>query len=232
MNDSGSTDRRFKNLKDLHVAIFECKECGKIGRNVIRTQPRWDPKRGRLHKRKWGVLIGQAPARRRAELHQEISEENGAGAGTEGRPRRTSPRGKGAWERFEGWLQEAGFSREQLTQLFEKTAVVKCYPGKKANGGDRPPTQRERTLCRHFLEEQIRLLDPQVLVTMGSIALHWFLPCMKLDEAVGKKLRWGHRGLVCFPHASGNNRWLNDTKNKAALARAKKALWQLWQASA
>lgn len=53
--------------------------------------------------------------------------------------------------------------------------IVKCHPMKDpahpdARGNDRPPTPEEIAACRHFLDEQIALISPRVIVTLGSVA--------------------------------------------------------------
>jgi DNA polymerase len=55
------------------------------------------------------------------------------------------------------------------------TNIVKCHPmadpgdpGKRGN--DRPPLPEETSACRPFLDEQIRLIHPEVLVTLGAPA--------------------------------------------------------------
>jgi len=132
-----------------------------------------------------------------------------------------------AGRRLCGWLNEAGFSNEEIRAWFHKTSVTKCYPGKRPGGGDRKPTRREIELCRHFLEEQIRLLDPMVLIPMGAVALGWFFPERGLDTAVGRRLRWRGRTVVCLPHASGASTWWKSTENQKLLKRAKTILRRL-----
>ncbi|OGR87063.1 MAG: hypothetical protein A3J74_07045 [Elusimicrobia bacterium RIFCSPHIGHO2_02_FULL_57_9] len=53
--------------------------------------------------------------------------------------------------------------------------IVKCHPMKdpgnpQARGNDRPPSPEEIAACRHFLDEQIDLILPQIIVTLGSVA--------------------------------------------------------------
>lgn len=53
--------------------------------------------------------------------------------------------------------------------------IVKCHPmadpsTPDARGNDRPPTAAEMAACRPYLEEQIRLIRPKVLVTLGNSA--------------------------------------------------------------
>ena len=47
--------------------------------------------------------------------------------------------------------------------------IVKCRPTD-ANGKDRPPTHEEAAACRPFLERQITLLQPEIIVTLGKTA--------------------------------------------------------------
>ncbi|MBI5629590.1 MAG: uracil-DNA glycosylase [Elusimicrobia bacterium] len=53
--------------------------------------------------------------------------------------------------------------------------VVKCHPMKdpsdpEARGNDRPPSPEEMAACRPYLDEQIRVISPRVLVTLGAVA--------------------------------------------------------------
>ena len=53
--------------------------------------------------------------------------------------------------------------------------MVKCHPMKDAtqpemHGNDRPPTPEEMDKCRPFLMEQIRIINPKIIVTLGGTA--------------------------------------------------------------
>lgn len=54
--------------------------------------------------------------------------------------------------------------------------VVKCRP-LDANGRDRPPSADEVAACRPFLERQIALLKPSVMVALGKTAATTLLDC-------------------------------------------------------
>ncbi|MGI9953488.1 uracil-DNA glycosylase [Moorellaceae bacterium AZ2] len=58
-------------------------------------------------------------------------------------------------------LRAAGFRREDVYI----TNVVKCRPP-----GNRLPTQAEVDACRGYLEEQIRLIRPKIIVCLGALA--------------------------------------------------------------
>jgi DNA polymerase len=53
--------------------------------------------------------------------------------------------------------------------------IVKCHPmvdpaDPERRGNDRPPTPAEMEACRGFLDEQIRLIRPRWIVTLGGVA--------------------------------------------------------------
>lgn len=53
--------------------------------------------------------------------------------------------------------------------------IVKCHPMRdpsdpEARGNDRPPTPEEISACRGYLDAQIRVISPRVIVTLGAVA--------------------------------------------------------------
>ena len=56
--------------------------------------------------------------------------------------------------------------------------VLKCRPPNNRN-----PEPEEVAACRPFLDEQIRIVDPMVLVALGRFAAQWLL---KSEEPIGK----------------------------------------------
>jgi uracil-DNA glycosylase len=71
--------------------------------------------------------------------------------------------------------------------------VLKCRPPNNRN-----PEADEVAACRPFLEEQIRLISPKVLVTLGTFAAQAIL---ETDEPIGRlRGRWqSARGLRVMP---------------------------------
>jgi DNA polymerase len=61
-------------------------------------------------------------------------------------------------------LTETGLDRSEVSVA----NVLKCRPP-----GNRAPTRIEVTNCRGWLEGQVRLLDPRVVVTLGGTAAAW-----------------------------------------------------------
>jgi len=68
-------------------------------------------------------------------------------------------------------LESIGLSR----QTVYIANVVKCHPMKdpadpEARGNDRPPEPPELAACRPFLDEQIGVIAPEIIVTLGAVA--------------------------------------------------------------
>jgi uracil-DNA glycosylase family 4 len=62
--------------------------------------------------------------------------------------------------------------------------VTKCMPET-----DRAPSRAEVEACIPFLEKQIELVAPRVIVILGAVALKWFDPSrsdLKMEEEAGK----------------------------------------------
>jgi len=76
------------------------------------------------------------------------------------------------------------------------TNVVKCRPPK-----NRAPKKEEVAACRPWLEEQIKILKSKLIITLGSLALNWFLPDLKISEVHGqiRKLKIKKLKFKIFP---------------------------------
>ncbi len=72
------------------------------------------------------------------------------------------------------------------------TNVVKCRAPE-----NRDPQPREVAACRPYLEAQIELLRPRVIVPLGRHCLTWFFPNARISSDHGRILRWN--GYVVFP---------------------------------
>ena len=93
-----------------------------------------------------------------------------------------------AGKQLDGLLKDAGLARDDVYI----TNVVKCRPPE-----NRRPTEAEAEACHPYLERQIELLRPTVVVLLGDSALKRFLPDQTLGVAHGKALR--ARGPLALP---------------------------------
>jgi DNA polymerase len=68
--------------------------------------------------------------------------------------------------------------------------VVKCRPPE-----NRDPLPKEAETCWPWLEAQVKIINPKVIVTLGRHSMERFLPGQKISEVHGKALRRDIPGL-------------------------------------
>lgn len=61
--------------------------------------------------------------------------------------------------------------------------TIKCRPP-----ANRDPSTKEKDVCWKWLEEQIKVIQPKVIVTLGRHSMNLFLPEQKISQAHGKVL--------------------------------------------
>ncbi len=79
-------------------------------------------------------------------------------------------------------LAAAGLRREDVYI----TNVVKSHPTDRTAGPNRAPRPDEVTACRPWLDQQLAIVRPRVIVTLGTHALHAFLPGKKISQTHGR----------------------------------------------
>jgi uracil-DNA glycosylase len=126
-----------------------------------------------------------------------------------------------AGKELDRWMLRAGFaSSEEFRQLTYIAALMRCFPGRNpAGNGDLKPPPAAVANCAHWLEAELRILKPKVLILVGQLAIARFLGPGTLEDRVGH--RFGERPVMGpLPHPSGQSRWLNDPANRERLANA------------
>ena len=85
------------------------------------------------------------------------------------------------------------------------TSAALCNP-RSESGANRKPTQKELTNCSGFLQRTIDLVDPQVIVTLGSVALESLKRIqpheLSLKTSASQIHSWNDRVLVPIYHPS------------------------------
>jgi len=155
-------------------------------------------------------LIGQAP---------------GAREGAFGRPFAWTA-GKTLFRWFE---QAVGVGEETFRRRVYMAAVARCFPGKEKKGGDRKPDAEEIDRCRTFLEREVQILRPKLLLPVGTMAIEQVLGGKRpLAEAVGRVERVRYHGVesdvIALPHPSGASTWHVMEPGKTLLAKAFKLI--------
>jgi uracil-DNA glycosylase len=122
------------------------------------------------------------------------------------------------------WFEQIGLSEAAFRQRVYMAAVCRCFPGKKPQGGDRVPSREEIACCRHWLEEEIQLLRPRLILPVGKLAITQFIPLGKLDSVIGQVHRVHLDGLtsdlIPLPHPSGASTWHRTEPGKQLLHSA------------
>jgi uracil-DNA glycosylase len=132
------------------------------------------------------------------------------------------PFNAGAGRRLFQWLAEAGFDEMEFRATQYMTAVTRCYPGRAKGGhGDRVAGREEQAFCRPWLEQEIDLVDPQLIIPIGRLAIGLFFDGkLPLEKIVGTQVERGGRVIIPLPHPSGASTWHNKPENQARLKKA------------
>jgi len=98
-----------------------------------------------------------------------------------------------------GQLLDSVFESAGLTRAtIAITSVVKCRPPKNRN-----PLAGEIAHCSPWLDRQVELINPQVVVALGSIATKWALgKTSKIGQTRGRFIDWRSRQLMVTYHPS------------------------------
>ena len=116
------------------------------------------------------------------------------------------------------WLEQAGFPAGYLHEHTYLTSLTHCFPGKNPRGnGDRKPSPPELQLCRPFLDEELRLVRPKVVLLVGTMAIEAFCGKARLEEIIGTYQEQEGMYFLPLPHPSGVSRWLNDSAHQQLL---------------
>ena len=174
---------RTQQLLDRHVVLLlQCRRCPRMLPPPVSGGPVLSKV----------MLIGQAPGVKEPVLGKPF-------AWTAGRT-------------LFGWFQQFSHMNEaQVRSEIYFAAVCRCFPGKTPAGGDRVPAPDEIRNCSTWMNDEIDLLRPQLIIPVGKLAISQFLPFEKLDEVVGRSFRLSrnHRAfdLIPLPHPSGASPW-------------------------
>ena len=132
------------------------------------------------------------------------------------------PFNAGSGKRLFDWLGRAGIEEDWFRSTQYMTSVTKCYPGRQPSGsGDRVPGRREQELCRPFLDQEIELVNPGVIIPIGRLAINLFYPKkLKLQDIIGTQLEISGRWVIPLPHSSGASRWHQIEENRRLIDQA------------
>lgn len=123
------------------------------------------------------------------------------------------------------WFEESlGVDETAIRQRLYIAAVCRCFPGKKPTGGDRVPSRVEIAECSAWLNAEISLIKPQLVLAVGRLAINRFISPRGLTACIGQRFeceRAGHQfDLIPLPHPSGASPWPRIEPGKTLLKEA------------
>jgi len=180
-----------------------CRKCLDQGFNVVTKAIFSGTETARI------MVIGQAPGITEVEAGRPFN----AGSGS----------------RLFKWLVDAGIDEDEFRSRHYMTSVTKCYPGKAPSGaGDRVPGRAEQQLCRPFLNREIALVNPEIILPVGRLAINLYLPAREpLSKLVGQKYFLDERWIIPLPHPSGASRWHQIEENRERISQAVRQITQV-----
>lgn len=123
-----------------------------------------------------------------------------------------------------GWYRQIGIDEAAFRERVYMAAVCRCFPGKNPKGGDRLPDTEEVANCARWLDAEIELLRPRLLIPVGKLAIQQFLPANRLVDVVGRQHTIEINGratdVIPLPHPSGASTWHRMEPGKTLLQRA------------
>ena len=126
------------------------------------------------------------------------------------------------------WFNQIGLNEEEFRNLIYMSAVCRCFPGKKPKGGDRVPNKTEIKTCSSWLNTEIDILQPQLILPVGKLAISQYIEVKKLTEVIGKvhkvELNGHSVDMIPLPHPSGASTWHITEPGKGLLQEALKQI--------
>lgn len=190
-----SLQERTKALAVLQWRILSCRSCQEqsyipVAHPIVS---------GRIDNRVF--VIGQAPGHRSIAHDRPFS----------------GPGGR----MLQKWLEQAGFPPGYLHEHTYLSSLTRCDPGRNPRGnGDRRPSPAEVALCLPYLQEELRLVQPRVVLLVGTMAIETFYARGTLEGIIGTYVERDGMLFLPLPHPSGVSRWLNAPAHQQLLQKA------------
>jgi uracil-DNA glycosylase len=151
------------------------------------------------------MLIGQAPGPREPVLQRPFAHTAG--------------------KTLFRWFEEfCGMNEAAIRSTVYFAAVCRCFPGKSSGGTDRVPAPDEIRNCSSWMNDEIEILRPRLIIPVGRLAIMQFIDCAKLEKVIGRKFRVeraGHRcDVIPLPHPSGASPWHKISPGRELLQKA------------
>lgn len=187
-------------MREHRTALYSCRKCPEMIGPVVSGSPVFSPI----------LLIGQAPG----------DKEGGFG----------KPFAWTAGKTMFKWFERIGMDEPTFRSRVYMAAVCRCFPGKNPTVGDRVPSKEEIANCSGWLQAEIAMLKPDLILPVGKLAISQLMPVNKLNEVIGKTHRVNFHGhetdAIPLPHPSGASTWHRMAPGISLLESALKLLQQ------
>ncbi|MCP4167809.1 MAG: hypothetical protein GY759_18220 [Chloroflexi bacterium] len=186
-----------ESLQDIQAQVRLCIRCSGAGYPIQGPPIFSGTAAARL------MIVGQAPGR--AEVSETLRPFSGS-----------------AGARLFRWLKQAGFDQCDIREQHYISSITKCFPGANASGrGDRAPTRAEQRFCSEWLEAEVTLVDPEVILPVGKLAIERFFgKGFKLVDLIGNRFQVDGRIFIPFPHPSGASSWIQQSEHQKLIRQA------------
>ena len=185
-------------LLDAHAAaLAACRRCTFDDANVLPViSSAREPR---------AMLVGQAPGKTEVVDRRPFA----------GRAGRTLFR----------WFASIGIDEQVASRRIYIAAITRCFPGSSPSGrGDMVPSPSQIANCSAWLDAEIEMIRPAVIIPVGRLAIERFLGGGLLSDLVGRAHRL--RGLpgapvaIPLPHPSGASSWIHAPGHMELVVRS------------
>lgn len=182
-----------RKLNDLRAELAACHRCERRGAGVAPIVS--------LAVAPRVMLVGQAPGQVEAQGGKPFA----------GRAGRTLFK----------WFEQAGIDEITARRKIYIAAVTRCYPGPSPSGrGDRVPSMEEQDACASWLQSELAIIRPRVIIPVGKLAIARFFRHQPLDRLIGKAHVIDERLVIPLPHPSGASSWIHQGNHPRLLRDA------------
>jgi len=112
------------------------------------------------------------------------------------------------------WFASIGIDEQVARRRIYIAAITRCFPGSSPSGrGDRLPSPSQVANCSAWLEAEIEMIRPAVIIPVGRLAIERFLGNGLLADLIGRAHRLGDLPdtpvAIPLPHPSGASSWIH-----------------------
>jgi uracil-DNA glycosylase len=185
---------------DRHLAeLLQCRRCRRMKSTPVSGGPIVSDV----------MIIGQAPGPREPVLQRPFAHTAG--------------------KTLFRWFEEfCGMEEATVRSKIYFAAVCRCFPGKNSSGTDRVPMPDEVRNCSSWMDNEIQILRPRLIIPVGRLAITQFIDCEKLEKVISRKFqveRAGHHfDVIPLPHPSGASPWHKIPPGRELTVRALKLI--------